>query len=77
MTPTIQSKPEALTEERSWDRPDFSFVPGFHNWKQQGYYLICYSCELTHAVWIGRDKMMVGVDDKGPILKTRKELGMA
>jgi len=36
------------------------------------------SCEIQHAVWIGTEKMMMGIDKKGqPILKTRKELGMA
>ena len=69
-----QDKP--LFEEKDIKSPDFKFVPGNHLWKQQGYYIVCYGCELEHAVWLGPDKLMVGVNDKGPIIKTRKELGM-
>lgn len=69
---------EAQGEVLNFDKPDFTFIPqGTHDMRQQGYYLICFSCEVQHAVWIGRDKLMVGVNDKGePILKTRKELGI-
>jgi hypothetical protein len=63
-------------EEKDMAKPDYKFVPGNHLWKQEGYYLVCYGCELSHAVWIGEDKLMVGVDSNGPIVKTRKELGM-
>jgi hypothetical protein len=78
-TQEIPENPEEQPkfEERDLSKPDFKFVPGNHLWKQEGYYLTCYGCDLSHAVWIGPDKLMVGVDDKGPILKTRKELGMA
>ena len=68
---------QPLFEERDTKYPDFKFVPGNHLWKQQGYYLVCYSCDLSHAVWIGADKLMVGVNKKGkPILKLRSEIGM-
>ena len=63
-----------LVEEKDLSKPDYKFVPGNHLWKQQGPYVICFSCELQHASWIGMDKLMVGVDDNGPILKTRKEV---
>jgi len=70
-------KDQPLFEERDTKCPDFKFVPGNHLWKQQGYYLVCYSCDLSHAVWIGADKLMVGVNKKGkPILKLRSEIGM-
>jgi len=70
-------KDRSLFEERDTKCPDFKFVPGNHLWKQQGYYLVCYSCDLSHAVWIGADKLMVGVNKKGkPILKLRSEIGM-
>lgn len=65
---------QPLFEDKDLSKPDYKFVPGNHLWKQQGYYLICYGCELSHAVWIGADKLMIGADDKGPILKLRKEL---
>ena len=67
---------QPLFEERDTKSPDFKFIPGNHLWKQQGYYAICFSCDLEHAIWLGPDKLMVGVNDKGPIIKTRKELGM-
>jgi hypothetical protein len=61
-----------------FNNPTFKFIPsGNHEWKQRGYYLICLSCELEHAIFIGPDKILVGIDDKGPILKLRKDLGMA
>ena len=61
------------TEELDFTKPDFLFEPGeYHDYRQQGYYLICKSCEITHAVWIGPDRLMVGINSKGvPILKNR------
>jgi len=51
----------------------YKFIPkGHHEWRQQGFYLVCKSCELQHAVFIGTDKIMVGEDKEGrPILKKR------
>jgi hypothetical protein len=68
-----ENQNETESEELDFTRPDFLFSPGqFHDYRQQGYYLICKSCEITHAVWIGQDRIMVGVDNKGvPILKNR------
>lgn len=65
-------------EELNFEKPDFVFLPkDNHEWRQQGPYLCCKSCEVEHAVWIGVEKMLVGLDEKGqPILKTRKELGL-
>ena len=68
------SKNEELEEEvLDFNSPDFTFVPkGSHDWRQQGPYLVCKSCELQHAVWVGTDKIMVGIDKKGqPIFKDR------
>jgi len=61
------------TEQINFTKPDFVFVPkGNCTWRQQGPYLVCKSCEISHAVWIGVDKIMVGENKKGPILKTRR-----
>lgn len=78
-TPEEQSKEKMQSEVYDFTRPDFSFIPkGVHDWRQQGYYLICMSCEIQHAVWIGKDLMMIGIDEENnPIMKTRKELKMA
>lgn len=56
-----------------FDNPEFVFTPkGIHQWKQEGPYVICRSCEIEHAIWIGIDKVMVGIDEDGkPILKPR------
>jgi hypothetical protein len=69
-----QEKPE---EERlDFDRPNYVFIPpGRHEWRQRGPYLVCVSCELQHAVFIGMDLIMTGLDKEGqPILKKRKNL---
>lgn len=65
-------------EQLDFSKPDFTFIPkGNHAYKQQGYYLVCRSCEIEHGIFIGADKIMVGIQEDGqPILKTRKELGM-
>lgn len=62
-------------EEQAYDfdNPEFTFIPkGIHNWRQEGPYCVCRSCEIHHAVFIGMEKMMVGIDENGnPILKSR------
>ena len=70
---------EPIQENIDFNKPDYKYTPPpNHEWRQKGYYLVCYSCEIQHAVWIGPDKIMVGINEKGsPILKTRKELNMA
>ena len=68
---------EPYIEEADFNNPDYIFLPkGNHIYKQRGYYIVCESCDLVHAVFIGPDKIMVGVKKGQPILKTRKELGM-
>ena len=70
-----QVEDEEVGESESLDftRPTYIFKPNEqHEWRQQGPYVICKSCELQHAVFIGMDKMLVGLNDKGqPILKKR------
>lgn len=74
-----ENEADQATEVLDFDKPDFSFIPkGNHAWRQQGPYLVCKSCEIQHATWVGTEKLMVGIDRKGqPILKVRKELEMA
>ena len=78
----MQKKPLKIKQEENekpegeifdFNKPDFSFIPkGRHLWRQQGYYLICHSCNLHHAVFIGMDKIMVGETSEGePILHKR------
>lgn len=79
--PQKQSKKKSPKAQRGKDNsevldfnnPDFSFIPkGRHIYRQQGYYLICKSCELTHAVYVGEHKLMIGEDKNGePILQDR------
>ncbi len=52
---------------RNWVNP--SELVG-HKWIQQGPYLICQSCELKHAVYIGVEKHLLGYDKEGkPVIK--------
>lgn len=77
------SEPEeeikAEEEKLNLDNPDFSFKPkGIHAYVQNGYFLVCNTCDLQHAIYIGPDHLLTGFSPNGePILKTRKELGMA
>lgn len=66
----------SFLEEMDFSRPDFTFIPkGNHEWRQQGQFLVCKSCELEHAVNIGPDKLLVGFDQENkPIIKKRKEV---
>jgi hypothetical protein len=54
---------------------EYEFIPNaLCKYKQRGPYLVCVSCELQHAVYIGMSKMMVGEDENGrPILKDRAD----
>jgi hypothetical protein len=41
-----------------------------HKWKQKGPYLVCESCPVKHATWIGVDNQLVGFTEEGePIVK--------
>lgn len=76
---TQQAREEnELQETLDFTKPAYSFIPtGIHEYRQAGPYLVCKSCEVSHAVFIGMERIMVGVTEKGyPILKKRKEIGM-
>jgi len=66
-------KDEPIGEVLDFNKPDFVFQPKeHHDWRQQGPYLVCKSCEIEHASYIGMQKLLVGLNDKGqPILKDR------
>lgn len=76
----IQDEPEKeeqVIEEVDFNKPDYVFLPkGNHIYRQMGFYLVCSSCDLSHAIYIGKDKVMVGESEGQPILKTRQEVGM-
>ena len=61
------------SEVLNFDNPSFSFVPkGYHEWRQRGPYAVCTSCELEHALYIGMDQTLIGIDEQGqPILKRK------
>jgi hypothetical protein len=41
-----------------------------HRWVQRGPFLVCRSCKLEHAAYIGTGVLFMGVDKEGkPILK--------
>jgi len=63
---------EVEKEELHFDKPDFEFIPKNCHYRQEGPYLVCQSCIVKHAVWIGMEKIMIGVDKDGsPILQKR------
>lgn len=57
-------------------QPAFFFKPNeYHDWRQKGPFLVCKSCDIEHAVFVGIEKRLVGLDDKGrPILKKVSDL---
>jgi len=68
---------QPIIEEKDLDKPDYIFLPkGNHLWRQEGPYIICKSCELVHAIYIGMEKVLVGLEEEKPIFKTRKELNI-
>lgn len=60
----------------NFKEPNYTFKPNeVHEWRQQGPYLVCKSCELVHANYIGTEKLLVGINEKGqPILKVRASI---
>ena len=66
-----EEKNEPESEVYDFNRPNYEFVPkGSHQWRQMGYYIICKSCEMEHAFWIGSEKQLIGIKEDGiPILK--------
>ena len=72
MEPTNEDN-QTDSEQLNFTQPDFKFEPHeHHEWRQQGPYLVCKSCEVTHAVFIGMDKVLSGLNEQGqPILKPR------
>ena len=68
-----EKQEERETEVLDFTKPDYQFIPkGVHEWRQQGYYIVCKSCDLEHAVWIGSERILTGINDKGePILIRR------
>jgi len=68
-----QDNKDVDSEILDFNNPLYSFVPpGMHDWRQQGFYLVCKSCELQHAVFIGPDKLLAGMNKDGaPILRKR------
>lgn len=70
----VHSDPyQESSEVLNFDNPSFSFVPkGYHEWRQRGPYAVCTSCELEHALYIGMDQTLIGIDKQGqPILKKK------
>jgi len=66
---------DEVRDEGEVMRKEYEFSPSaLCKYKQRGPYLVCTSCELQHATWIGMDKIMVGEDETGkPIVKSRHE----
>lgn len=62
-------EPESVEVDLSKLEP---FTNSAHQWHQEGGYLICDSCSVRHAAFIGIDKVLKGFDDQGkPIIEKR------
>lgn len=70
---TTEEISEGESEQLDFTNPSFIFAPKeHHEWRQQGPYVICKSCELQHAVYIGMEKWLIGINEDGqPIFKNR------
>lgn len=70
--PKTKDEIQPISEELNFEKPSYVFLPeGKHTYRQQGPYLVCRSCELQHAVYIGMDHQMVGEKNGKPVLKKR------
>lgn len=69
-----QEPQEQVIELGEQMQKDFVFVPsGTHRWRQRGPYIVCLSCEIQHAIYIGMERAMIGENaDSTPILAKRK-----
>lgn len=70
----MENEEEKIDEEvLDFNKPDFIFTPKeYHEWRQQGPFLVCKSCEVEHASYIGMGKILTGLNDEGqPILVDR------
>lgn len=58
---------EVLTEEKRFEAKGCQY-------RQRGPYIVCVSCEVQHAIYIGMDKLMVSEDSQGnPIFEKRNK----
>lgn len=73
--PTLNNDEEQIEESGEVLQKAYEFVPqGLCSFRQRGTYLVCVSCEIQHAVYIGMDKIMVGEDEEGkPIIQLRSQ----
>lgn len=70
-TPEKQPIDEPLSEELNFDNPDYQFVPDHCQWVQRGPYVVCRSCELQHALYIGVENQLVGMTNGKPLIKPK------
>lgn len=73
MEPKNENEQEEIVEQLDFNNPSFVFAPKeHHDWRQQGPYLVCKSCEVQHAAYVGTEKILTGLNDEGqPIFKKR------
>lgn len=66
------TEPEAISVEVNREHLKSYIKEGLagHKWRQKGPYLVCGSCPVKHAMWIGMDKRLVGFnEDSEPIIE--------
>lgn len=70
----MKNEEEQVEQEvLDFSKPDFVFRPNeYHEWRQQGPFLVCKSCDIEHASYIGMQKLLTGLSEDGkPILVDR------
>lgn len=67
----IQNEP--ISEVVDFNNPSFVFTPKeTHQWRQKGFFLECRSCDINHGVYVGPDKILIGISEDGtPLFKNR------
>lgn len=67
-TSDLELNPDEAPETIESPQPEPVF-PEYHQWKQDGPWLRCHSCPQEHGSYIGVDRQLIGVTEKGePVL---------
>lgn len=67
--PEEEQDPQLAPETQEVDLSKLiPFTNSGHQWHQEGAYLICDSCMVRHAAFIGIDRVLKGFDEDGKML---------
>ena len=71
--PDYKEEQESIGQEKYAVRLEdleSNILPGIagHNWRQQGPHLVCTSCKVRHAVYIGLTKRVIQIKSNGDVI---------